>query len=72
MGQSIDLVSTAEGDAQDIMKSMESQKQELAEERTKRRAEIQTTLESLTTRELLASVMDVQTARVATYREYDE
>lgn len=70
MGQSIDLVSTE--DAQDIIKSMESQKQELAEERTKRRAEIQTTLESLTVRELLASVMDVQTARVATYREYDE
>jgi hypothetical protein len=70
MGQSIDLVSTE--DAQDIMKSMENQKQELADERTKRRAEIQATLESLTVRELLASVMDVQTARVATYREYDE
>mmetsp|Transcript_25712 Transcript_25712/g.42779 ORF Transcript_25712/g.42779 Transcript_25712/m.42779 type:complete len:134 (-) Transcript_25712:802-1203(-) len=71
MGQSIDMTQTEEG-AKAIIESMESQRQELAEARRKRGTEIQATLESLTVRELLASVMETQTARVATYREYDE
>lgn len=72
MGQSIDLVAAAQKHAAEIEQDMEKRKQELAEERKKREGEIRTKLQSLTVKELLATVLDAQTGRVATYREYNE
>lgn len=67
MGQEIDLMAAAE-----IEQDLEKRKQELAEERTKREVEIRTKLQTMTVKELLAAVLDAQTGRVATYREYNE
>jgi len=71
MGQTLDLVQTEE-DANSITESMEKQRQEIQDQRRNRELEIRAELESMTVRELLAAVMEAQTGRVETYREYDE
>ena len=68
MGQTIDLL--------DAGVSPESaaavvDHQKLDEERAKRKEQLESKLDSMSTKELLQTVLDVQEQRVATYRAFD-
>lgn len=70
MGQNIHWM---EGETtEDIVASMEQQRRLIDQERQSRLVTIQTKLESMSVSELVAAVLEAQTGRVETYREYDE
>jgi len=73
MGQVIDLDATASSEVVSQQhKTLEAVKQQLAQERSQRQAEIEKRFNSMTTRELLQAVLETQQQRVVTYRTYDE
>ena len=71
MGQNIDLTQTNE-EVKAIAESMAEQRQALQRERQERKIEILSKLETMTSGELLAAVLEAQVGRVETYRVYDE
>lgn len=86
MGQTIDLNAPSatdesksdlheqkseEDQAQAIAEDMEEKRKQLQEARKQREEEIRAELETMSVRELLSAVMESQSERVATYKEYD-
>jgi len=74
MGQTIDLNKPAEPETppETVDPDMEAQRQQLEEERAKRRIEIEEQLQSMTVKELIQAVTEAQQKRVTTYKDYDK
>jgi len=72
MGQTLDLTSSATKQDAKEEKTTEEQHEEMRNQRKERQQELQTRLASMSIRELLYSVLEAQSERVATYREFDK
>jgi hypothetical protein len=71
MGQTIDMLAGPDGGPIESPSVEKQAKEQLEDERTKRLQKIQTELKSMSDKELLRAVLQVQEDRVATYREYE-
>ncbi len=71
MGQHIHFMSM-EGNSQTVSETMELQRHAMHEKRQRRFVEIQAELQRMTVSDLMTAVLEAQTGRVETYREYNE